>query len=122
MTALLRILYDGDDQGGRRFLHSDDGVRNPDNLVWARDGHIYIQEAMAKIEEPLFGSHSQEEASIWRLDPESEKVGRIAQFDRSAGRTFGTDTSPTRIGAWESSGILDVSHWLAQKKTPKEFF
>ena len=111
MRATLTILYDGDDAGGARFSHPDAGIRSPDNLVWARDGSIYIQEDKAKQQDPLFGSHSGQEASLWRLDPLTGEVQRIALIDRSVVLPKGsTDEKPGVIGAWESAGILDVTH------------
>ena len=110
MTATLKILYDGDDAGGARFSHPDAGIRSPDNLEWADDGWIYIQEDDAKQRDPLFGSHSGEEASLWRLDPLKGEVQRIARIDRTVMLPKGsTDEKPGVIGAWESSGILDVT-------------
>lgn len=110
MTATLKILYDGDDAGGARFSHPDEGIRNPDNLEWGEDGWIYIQEDKAKQRDPLFGSHSGQEASLWRLDPLTGEVQRIARIDRSVILPKGsTDESPGVIGAWESAGILDVT-------------
>ncbi len=117
MTATLRILYDSDDKGGGQFAHPDDGIRNPDNLDWGPDGVIYIQEGSAKTEKPFFGTHSKQEASIWSLDPKTGKVERIAQIDRTAiGSTNSTDSKERLIGAWEPSGILDVTQLLAQKE------
>ena len=111
MRATLTILYDGDDAGGARFSHPDEGIRSPDNLDWARDGSIYVQEDNAKRQPPLFGSRSGQEASLWRLDPLTGAVQRIARIDRSVVLPKGsTDARPTVIGQWESSGILDVTH------------
>ena len=111
MRATLKILYDGDDAGGGRFSHPDEGIRSPDNLDWAEDEFIYIQEDNAKQREPLFGSHSGQEASLWRLDLLTGDVQRIARIDRSVVLPKGsTDERPGAIGEWESSGILDVTH------------
>ena len=111
LKATLTILYDVDDAGGARFAHPDAGIRNPDNLDWAKDGLIYIQEDKAKQRDPLFGSHSGQEASIWRLDPITGAVQRIARIDRSVVLPEGsTDEKPGVLGAWESAGILDVTH------------
>ncbi len=111
MKATLTILYDGDDSGGGRFSHPDAGIRNPDNLDWGEDGLIYIQEDKAKQRDPLFGSHSGQESSIWRLDPLTGAVQRIARIDRSVVLPEGsTDEKPGVIGEWESAGILDVTH------------
>ena len=113
MKATLKILYDGDDAGGGRFSHPDAGIRSPDNLDWAEDGFIYIQEDNAKQRETLFGSHSGQEASLWRLDPLTGDVQRIARIDRSVVLPEGsTDERPGAIGEWESSGILDVTHFF----------
>ena len=110
MRGTLKILYDGDDAGGARFSHPDLGIRSPDNLDWAEDGFIYVQEDNAKEQPPLFGSHSGQEASIWRLDPLNHEVQRIAQINRSVVLPGdSTDGRPDAIGEWESSGILDVT-------------
>ncbi len=104
ITADLEILYDGDDAGNRDF-----GVRSPDNLDWEDDGNIYINEDRSTRD---FGQTSGEEASIWKLDPETGDLTRVAQMDRSAvpGNPIPqTDSDPDDIGDWESSGILDVS-------------
>ncbi len=119
MRATLTILYDGDDAGAR-FSHPDAGIRNPDNLEWAGDGLIYLQEDNAKQRAPLFGSHSGQEASVWSLDPLTGEVQRIAQIDRSVvWPRDSTDEEPDVIGAWESSGILDVTHlfdsWIGRR-------
>ena len=111
MKATLKILYDGDDAGGAQFSHPDVGIRSPDNLEWAGDGLIYVQEDNAKKRVPFFGSHSGEEASLWRLDPLTGEAQRIAQIDRSVVLPRGsTDGSPDVLGKWESSGVLDVTH------------
>ncbi|MBD2569833.1 alkaline phosphatase PhoX [Anabaena lutea] len=107
IKANLNILYDGNDEGKK-----DLGLRSPDNLDWADDGLIYLQEDRA-IGADLFGATSGEEASIWTIDPSAADPAatatRIAQIDRSGVPSGQTDSSPTDIGNWESSGILDVS-------------
>ena len=110
LKSTISILYDGDDAGGR-FKHPDFGIRSPDNIEWSEDGFIYIQEDNGKKNPPLFGSHSREESSIWQLDPDTGIVQRIARMNRSAVLPVGTtDRRPNRIGAWESSGVLDVTN------------
>lgn len=101
ITADISILYDGDDQDKRDF-----GIRSPDNLVWADDGNIYVQEDRSI---SIFGDHSGEEASIWKLDPDTGVVTRVAQMNRLAIPTGQTDTDPTDLGDWETSGIIDVT-------------
>ncbi|MEY4519585.1 MAG: hypothetical protein RLZZ499_2185 [Cyanobacteriota bacterium] len=109
LTGQIDILYDGDDAGNGQFAGSDFGLRSPDNLDWADDGYIYIQEDRATAEDEDFGGESGEEASIWRLDPNSGELTRVAQMDRDALPKGQTDPEPDDIGNWESSGILDVS-------------
>ena len=80
------------------------------------DGAIYVQE------DPTtdgFGDASGREASIWRLDPDTARFARsgagrrkerIAEVDRAAALSGGTeDTKVDKFGAWETSGVLDVT-------------
>jgi hypothetical protein len=106
ITAKLDILYDGDDAGAGQFAGPDFGLRSPDNLEWADDGFIYLQEDRSTSN---FGQTSGEEASIWRLNPISGELARVSQIDRSAVPEGQTDSDPTDIGDWETSGITDVS-------------
>ncbi|MCS7466604.1 choice-of-anchor I family protein [Stieleria sp. ICT_E10.1] len=112
-TATIDIIYDGDADLTR-------ALRSPDNLDWADDGFIYIQEDKAEnatlLGEPLFGAGATNpsEAGIVRLDPATGETVRVASIDRSivldpstSGTPFDTDAGVT--GQWETSGILDVS-------------
>ena len=122
LRATLTIVYDGDDAGGGKVKSPDHGIRSPDNLDWAHDGFIYVQEDNAKQGQPIFGSVSGEEASIWRLNPKSGDITRIAQMDRSRIIPAGTiDQKPHIVGVWESSGILDVSKVFETKEGEKLF-
>ncbi len=107
ITAKIDILYDGNDSGKQDF-----GLRSPDNLDWADNGKIYIQEDRA-LGATIWGASSKQEASIYVLDPNvanpAASLTKIAQVDRSAVPSGQTDSSPTDIGNWETSGILDVS-------------
>lgn len=120
LTAQLDILYAGDDAGAGQFADPDLGLRSPDNLDWSEDGQIYIQEDRSTEVDP-FGGVSGEEASIWKLDPASGDLTRIAQINRTTGIPDGqTDSDPTDLGDWETSGILDVSDLFG--KAPGELF
>jgi serralysin len=118
ITGKVDILYDGNDEGKK-----DLGLRSPDNLDWADDGKIYINEDRA-ISAALFGGAAKTEASIFRLDPTvkdpSSTLTRIAQVDRAAIPAGQTDSAPTDVGNWETSGILDVSSLFGNK--PGEVF
>ena len=107
-SAELVIVYDGDDAGDGQFPHPDYGLRSPDNLDWSKDGFIYLQEDRStRLNE--FGGTSGEEASMWKLHPETGELTRVAQINRSAVPTDQVDTDPTDLGDWESSGVIDVS-------------
>jgi hypothetical protein len=109
--ARIRLFYDSDEAADR-------GLRSPDNLVWASDGRIYVQEDRAT-KRATFGADSGIEASIWALDPaEASAPRRIAVINRSAVPRGSTDSKHGEIGAWESSGIIDVTRLLGG--TPAE--
>lgn len=111
----VRIAYDADDAGGGQFAHPDFGIRNADNLEWANDGFIYINEDRSTSPAALFGSVSGAEASVWRLDPVTGEATRILEIDRSAVPVGQNDPNPSDIGNWESSGVVDVSQFFASK-------
>lgn len=110
LSADVEIIYDSDDAGNGAFPEPDFGLRSPDNLDWADDNSIYVNEDAATDD---FGFPSKEEVSIWQLSPTFPSTGgieRIGQVDRTATLPDGqTDGSPDDIGIWETSGILDVS-------------
>ncbi len=104
--AALLIVHDADG-----LLVPDEGIRNPDNLEWADDGKLYINEDRSTSPSSLFGAATGIEASVWQLDPITRVSTRIAVIDRSAVSPAGsTDSAPGDIGNWESSGVLDVTN------------
>lgn len=105
LAARLTLLYDGDDPD-----HGDAGIRNPDNLVWADDGYLYVQEDRAVVR-GRFGANGIE-ASVWEVDPASGAARRIAEIDRDALPAGTRDGKAGRVGAWESSGIIDITGQL----------
>ncbi len=122
MKATLRIIYDGDADSKRR-------LRSPDNLDWADDGWIYIQEDEAEEDtlsgEPLFGEGAvnPNEAGIVRMNQNGRYIQRIANINRgvvldaSLGNpTAAVDQDYGNAGEWESSGILDVSKLFGERK------
>jgi len=120
MSATLRIIYDGDADPNRT-------LRSPDNLDWADDGRIYVQEDKAEDDtldgEPLFGpgAVNPNEAGIVRMGQTGTSLERIATIDRSVvldPTTAGTpvDQDAGDAGEWETSGILDVSILFGEKK------
>jgi serralysin len=122
ITGKVDILYDGNETDKKEL-----GLRNPDNLDWADDGKIYVNEDRAfggATASAVFGGPGKIEASLFSLDPAaadpSKTLTRIAQVDRAAIPAGQTDTAPTDVGNWETSGILDVSNLFGNK--PGEVF
>lgn len=98
----VTIAYDGDARD------RDRGIRSPDNVEWSPSGRIFIQEDHASYLEPFAGL-SAIEASIWSMDADGGRRRRSAAINRFP--SFGTTDIHSHIpGAWESSGVLDVSH------------
>jgi endonuclease I len=118
-SGAMRILYDGDDAGGGQFMSPEEGLRCPDNLDWADDGFIYVQEDQSN-QNGSFGAAGFE-TSIWRLNSSTGAAVRVTQTDRSTVLPLGsTDTNPGDVGNWESSGIIDVSSLFGE--APGELF
>ena len=117
LSATVNILYSGDDAGGGRFPGGPDfGLRSPDNLHWASDGSIYVQEDRSTMVAE-FGGSSGREASIWQLDPGTGQLTRIAELDRRAMPAGAVDTAPDDLGNWETSGVLDVTDLFGADRT-----
>lgn len=102
--ATVRILHDAD-----ALPVADQGVRSPDNLCWAADGFIYVQEDKSTSPGSLFGQATGIEASIWKVNPVSGEFSRIAEVDRTAVPAGQSDPVPNDVGNWETSGVIDVS-------------
>ena len=115
LTADLTIIYDGDADPER-------SLRSPDNLDWADDGFIYVQEDEAEEDtvdgEPLFGAGAANpnEAGIVRMNQQGNQLSRIANVNRGVALdaslenpTLAFDGDFGAAGEWETSGILDVS-------------
>lgn len=106
IAAELMIAYDSDEDGRR-----DMGIRSPDNLTWADNGLIYVQEDSAT-RLSTFGANGIE-SSIWQFDPKTLTAERIAEINRKAVVPIGaTDKNHRTTGTWESSGIVDVTGYL----------
>jgi len=88
------VAYNGNTDATR-------ALRSPDNLDWARDGFVYINEDRSTT---WTGQPNTNEASIVRLNPATGSLLRVARIDRSAVPAGQTDGSPSDFGNWESSG------------------
>ena len=121
LSADLTILYDGDADPAR-------ALRSPDNVDWADDGFIYVNEDEAEEDtltgEPLFGPGAVNpfEASIVKVDPATGVVSRVGEIDRTvvidptiADPFAAVDQDAGEAGEWETSGILDVSRLFGRE-------
>jgi predicted extracellular nuclease/Ca2+-binding RTX toxin-like protein len=114
LSASLEILYDGD-------RDPEYQLRSGDNLDWADDGLIYVQEDRSADWDSV-ADINPNEASIIRLDPDAPSSDpdvaggdptRVGEIDRSAVVPAGTtDSAAGSLGNWESSGILDISQFF----------
>lgn len=106
IRATVTIVYDGDDAGAGQFSDPDAGLRSPDNLVWASNGQVYVQEDRSV---SGFGALSGVESSVWSLDVQTGLLERVLEIDRASVPAGQTDPDPTDIGNWENSGVIDVT-------------
>lgn len=115
LFSVLRILNDADDDLERN-------MRSPDNIDAADNGLLYINEDRAVKPgeddgELPYGptAVNPNEAQLVRLDPKGPEgnVFKIAQIDRNVlldpTGPNPVDVDAGDVGAWESSGVLDVS-------------
>ena len=114
-TAKIDILVDSNVASATGL-----GLRSPDNLDWAKDGKIYVQEDRAVSAAVFAGSATvPQESSIFSIDPAnanpSSTLTRIGQINRSALPATQTDLAAGDLGNWETSGILDVSNLFGAK-------
>jgi hypothetical protein len=114
-SAVLTIVHDGDDFGDR-------GIRSPDNLTWARDGMVYVQEDKAT-KLASFGADTGIDASLWRIDPDNfADYQRLAVVNRAVPLPPGAvDKKADDFGAWESSGIIDLAGRLGLPSGQRAF-
>lgn len=111
--AEITIVYDGDDAGAGQFANPDEGLRSPDNLEWAENGYVYINEDRSI---GGFCLDSGKEASVWQLNPQNGELIRILEMDRSSVPFEQEDSAPGDCGNWESSGTIDVSRFFHTKQ------
>ena len=116
LAATLNVIYSGDDAGNGQFPTPDHGLRSPDNLDWADDGMVYVQEDRST-KNGVFGGASGREASIWEVNPESGLLTRIAEVNRQAVPVGAVDIDPDDLGDWETSGVIDVTDLFGASAT-----
>jgi secreted PhoX family phosphatase len=97
VAGAVKVVYDGNKDAAHK-------LRSPDNLTWSGDGELLIQEDSAT---NWAAGGNLTEAQVVKVTLNGV-VTTVAITDRSATQG-GIDTLAGQLGAWESSGILDVS-------------
>ena len=113
----LSVLIEGDDSPVKTLGE----IHQPDNLETTA-GSLFITEDPGSSQQFLFGSTDPNAttARIWRYDLASGAMAPILRVDQSAdeGPTDVDGTTgivaPGNLGAWEASGIVDVSQYFGR--------
>ena len=113
----LSVLIEGDD----RPVKTLGEIHQPDNLETTA-GSLFITEDPGSSQQFLFGSTDPNAttARIWRYDLATGAMAPILRVDQSAdeGPTDVDGTTgivaPGNLGAWEASGIVDVSQYFGR--------
>jgi hypothetical protein len=106
----LSILIEGDDTPVKTLTE----VRQPDNLETTRKG-LYITEDPGSSQQFTPGDPLGANARIWQYRFSNSTLTPVLAADQSADEGP-TDqdaaATPGNMGAWELSGIIDVSQWF----------
>ncbi len=117
LDAELSILVQGDDN----IVKTPGEIHQPDNVETTPAGSLLVQEDPGTSQQFNPGDVNATTARIWQVplgaaDPDAAKVVVAAvdqSLDENANPTLGArdvDAAPAaRLGAWESSGIIDAS-------------
>jgi hypothetical protein len=111
----LRILIEGDD----REVKTRSEIHQPDNIESTVNG-LMITEDPGSSQQFSFTDSTQlndarrTEARIWQYRFATRSLRVVARVDQSADEGTNDVDSSTRgaLGAWEASGIIDVSRWF----------
>ncbi|HUQ62243.1 MAG TPA: hypothetical protein VM121_00635 [Acidimicrobiales bacterium] len=110
VVTSLSILVEGDDSAVKTLTE----VRQPDNLETTRNG-LYITEDTGSSQQFAPGDPLGANARVWQYNLTTTALTPVLEVDQTA------DEGPTDVdsaavagnmGAWEASGIVDVSKWF----------
>ena len=110
VVTSLSILIEGDDQPTKTLTE----VRQPDNVETTRKG-LYITEDPGSSQQFPDGDATGVNARVWQYKFDGAVLTPVLMVDQSAdeGDTDeDASTTPGNQGAWEASGIIDVSRWF----------
>jgi hypothetical protein len=97
--ARLSVLVDGDALPAGAI----DAIHQPDNLETTKRSLLIQEDPGSQNQYALPAGEGKTSARIWRYDLASGDLEVVARVDQSQ------DTTGARLGAWESSGIIDAS-------------
>jgi hypothetical protein len=105
--AALSLLVEGDDNP----LKTPGEIHQPDNLETTAAGSLLVQEDPGSSQQFNPGEEGATTARIWRYSLGTGAMDIVAAVDQAAdeGPTDVDAASAAKLGAWESSGIVDVS-------------
>jgi hypothetical protein len=109
LEAKLSILVQGDDNPVKTLGE----IHQPDNVETTANGSLFVQEDPGSSQQfalPTVDPNATT-ARIWRVPLAGGSPEVVAKVDQSAdeGPTDVDPAGPSALGAWESSGIVDVS-------------
>jgi hypothetical protein len=111
----LRILIEGDDNE----VKTRSEIHQPDNIETTANGLLITEDPGSsqqfKFDDPTHVNDSRRtEARIWQYRFSNRSLRVVARVDQSAdeGPTDVDASSRGALGAWEASGIIDVSRWF----------
>lgn len=107
----LSVLIDGD----LSMLKDPAAIHNPDNLETTRTGLLITEDPSSGNQFPQGDpSPAATTARVWRYDIAAGTRSVVARVDQSQDEgPDDVDSAPAgNQGAWESSGIIDVSRWF----------
>lgn len=107
VVTSLSILIEGDDMPTKTLTE----VRQPDNLETTRNG-LYITEDPGSSQQFPDGDPLGKNARVWQYNFTTTALTPVLEVDQSAdeGATdVDSSSTPGNMGAWEASGIIDVS-------------
>ncbi|HEY8134620.1 MAG TPA: hypothetical protein VIF08_01170 [Candidatus Limnocylindrales bacterium] len=110
VVTSLSILIEGDDSPTKTLTE----IRQPDNIETTKKG-IYITEDPGSSQQFAPGDLAGKNARVWQYKfgavPTLNPVLEVNQ-DADEGDTDVDSSSEGSMGAWEASGIIDVSQWF----------
>lgn len=106
IVTSLSILIEGDDSAVKTLTE----VRQPDNLETTRKG-LYITEDPGSSQHFAPGDPAGKNARVWQYRFRDSALNPVLEVDQSAdeGATDEDTSAVGNMGAWEATGIIDVS-------------